>query len=136
MGNEFVCSDDKEWVPDGEYMVQCFAYNNGFCFGKNPKTFLWFRIINQGEHDNKKIFMAFNTPYDKKIKTGCKYYKTWCMVNDWHKPSRNAAMSPKLFINKIYMVKTRTVIPQHNGKPMPESFKYSIVEEIISVHAG
>jgi len=82
MGNEFVCIDDKEWVPDGEYMVQCFAYDNSFCFGKNRKTFLKFRIINQGEHDNKEIFMAFNMPYDKKIKTGSKYYKTKRIFSD------------------------------------------------------
>ena len=81
------------------------------------------------------IFLAFNMRYDVKIKTGSKYYKTWCMVNKWTKPSRNAKMSPRLFINKIYNIKTRTVKPQHNGKDMPEDFWYSVVDEIIEVLA-
>jgi hypothetical protein len=79
--------------------------------------------------------MAFNMPYDRRIKSGSKYYKTWCMVNDWQKPSRNAKMSPRLFLNKIYKVKTRTVKPPHNGKEMPEQFWYSVVDEIIEVLA-
>ena len=75
-------------------------------------------------------------PYDMKIKTGSKYYKTWTMVNGWNKPTRNAKMSPRLFKNKIFKVKTRTVKPQHNGNEMPEHFWYSVVDEIVEVVAG
>ena len=79
--------------------------------------------------------MAFNMPYDKKIKSGSKYYKNWVMVNGWNKPSRNAKMSPRIFKNKIYKIKTRTTMPKHNGKEMPENFWYSVVDEILEVIA-
>ena len=80
--------------------------------------------------------MAFNMPDKGKIRMGSKYYKTWCMVNDWKKPSKNAKMSPRIFKNKICRVKIRTVHPKHCGKKMPEDFWYSVVDKIIEVVAG
>lgn len=134
---EFICSDDRPLIPDGKYDAQCFAYDTKFCLGKTRKTFLNFVISEQGEHFEKEIFMAFNMPYDGKIKTGSKYYKTWCMVNGWQKPSRNAKMSPRIFINKLYKIKTRTVKPpQPNGEEMPKDFWYSVVDTIIEIQAG
>jgi hypothetical protein len=120
-------------LPNGIYDAQCVKYDSKFVLGKTRKVFLNFRIIEQGEHNGKIIFQAFNMPYDGRIKTGSKYYKTWCMVNGWNKPSRNAKMSPRLFLKKIYKVKTRTVKPAHNGKEMPKQFHYSVVDEILEV---
>jgi hypothetical protein len=134
---ELICDDDcKSLIPDGSYETQCTGYDNKFLFGKARKLFLNFKILTEGEFRGKKIFQAFNMPYNGKIKSGSKYYKTWCMVNGWQKPSRNATMSPKLFLNRIYTIKTKTVKPKHDGKEMPEAFWYSIVDEIKSVDAG
>ncbi|BBO72074.1 hypothetical protein DSCA_60040 [Desulfosarcina alkanivorans] len=126
----------KPRLPNGEYEAQCIRYDNKFVLGKTKKLFLHFKIIEQGEHNGKVIFMAFNMRYDDKIKQGSKYFKTWCMVNHWNLPSRNAKLSPRLFSNKIYKVKTRTVKPEHNKKQMPEPFWYSVVDEIVEVVAG
>ena len=133
---EFICSDDRPLIPDGIYEAQCFVFDNKFCLGKTRKTFLKFVILNHGEHFQKEVFMAFNMPYDGKIKTGSKYYKTWCMVNGWRKPSRNAKLSPRIFLNKIYKIKTRTSKPKHNDKEMPQDFWYSVVDETLEVTAG
>jgi hypothetical protein len=137
MGREFICSENyKPLIPDRIYEAQCFNYDSSFHLGKTRKTFLFFKIVDPGEHYGKQIFMAFNMPYDKKIKTGSKYYKTWCMVNRWKKPSKNAKMSPKLFLKKIYKIKTRKAKPKHNGKEMPKDYWYSVVDEIVEVTAG
>ena len=132
---EFVCADDKPLIPDDVYEAQCIKYDSKFILGNTRKVFLNFKIIESGEHHGKVIFQAFNMPYNGRIKTGSKYYKTWVMVNKWQKPSRNAKMSPRLFKGKIYNVKTRTVKPQHNGKEMPQQFWYSVVDEILDVNA-
>ena len=129
-----VCDDDyKPLIPDGKYEVQCVGYDNGFCLGKARKTFLKFVILTEGEHNGKKLFMAFNMPYNRRIKTGSKYYKNWVAVNGWRKPSRNTKMSPRIFVNKIFRIKTRTAKPKHNDKEMPADFWYSIVDEILDV---
>jgi hypothetical protein len=133
---EYVCDDDyKPLIPNGTYTVQCINYDNKFCLGKSRKLFLTFKIL-EGEHQGKKIFQAFNMPYNGRIRTGSKYFKTWCMVNNWQNPSRNAKMSPRIFLNKIYTVKTRTVKPLHDKREMPECFFYSVVDEIKSVDSG
>jgi len=122
--------------PYSNYEAQCFKYDSNFHLGKTRKTFLFFKILDHGPHFGKQIFMAFNMPFDKKIKTGSKYYKTWCMVNGWKKPSKNAKMSPKLFKNKIYRIKSRTVKPKHYRDEMPKDFWYSVVDGILEVVAG
>lgn len=132
----FVCGDDyRPLIPNSVYDAQCIKYDKKFVLGKTRKVFLTFQILDHGAHNGKEIFMAFNMPYDGKIKSGSKYFKTWVMVNGWRKPTRNAKMSPRLFINKIYKIKTRTCKPKHNGKDMPEDFWYSVVDEIIEVNA-
>ena len=126
MNSEFICAENyRPLIPNGVYEVQCFKYDSSFQLAKTRKLFLHFRIIEQGSYFQKRIFMAFNMPDTKKIRTGSKYYKTWCMVNGWKKPSKNAKMSPRLFLNKVYKVKTRTVEPRHHGKKMPKEFWYS-----------
>jgi hypothetical protein len=133
---KIVCDDDyKPLIPNGIYEAQCIKHDKKFVLGKTRKVFLNFKIVEPGEHQGKVIFQAFNMPYNGRIKTGSKYYKTWCMVNRWRRPSRNAKMSPRLFLNKIYKVETRTVKPPHNGKEMPEQYWYSIVDAILEVIA-
>jgi hypothetical protein len=134
---DIVCDDNyRPLIKDGVYEVQCLRYDDGFCLGEARKLFLHFQIITEGEYHGMRLFHAFNLPYNMKIKAGSKYYKTWVMVNGWMKPSKNAKMSPRLFLNKVFKVRTRTVKPKHNDKLMPESFHYSVVDELIEVIAG
>ena len=42
-------------------------------------------------------------------------------------------MSSRLFKNKIFKVRTRTVKPNHGRKEMPKEFWYSVVDEIVEV---
>ena len=131
---DYVCDDNyKPLIPNGTYTAQCIKYDNKFVLGKANKLFLNFKIISDGDYYGIKVFQAFNIPYNGRIKTGSKYYKTWVMVNGWKQPSRNAKMSPRIFLNKIYTIKTRTTKPLHNNKEMPKKFWYSVVDEIKSV---
>ncbi len=131
----YICDDDyKPLIPNGTYTAQCIKYDNKFVLGKTRKLFLNFVILSEGDYHGKKIFQAFNMPYNGRIKTGSKYYKTWVKVNGWKQPSRNSKMSPRLFLNKVYTVKTRTAKPLYNkDEPMPKSFWYTVVDEILDI---
>ena len=134
---DFVCGEDyKPHIPDGKYQAQCIRYDQSFVLGKAKKLFLHFKITEPGAHQGKMIFMAFNMPYSGKIRQGSKYYKTYVFVNGWTKPTRNARMSPCLFKNKVFLVKTRTVKPTYQGKEMPQNFWYSVVDHIVEVVTG
>jgi hypothetical protein len=130
---DIVCAEDY-WplIPDAAYEAQPLRYNYK-SYGKTKKLFLHFRITSMGEHLGKEIFMVFNMPTDGKLRLGHKYYKTWVLVNAWKIPSRNTRMSPRLFLNKSYKIKTRTVKPKHNDKEMPSDFCYSVVDQILEV---
>ena len=137
MKKDYSCNDDYHpLVPDGIYEAQCVAVDSSFLMGKARKLFLHFKITTQGQFQGTKLFMAFNMPNDKKIRPGSKYYKTWVHVNGWEKPGRNTTMSPRIFKNKIFRIKTRTVSPKHNGKTMPATYEYSVVDSIIDVVAA
>lgn len=134
---EFIADENyRKLLPDGFYEAQCIKYDAGFFQGKARKLFLIFKILTPGEHFGKDIFMAFNMRYDGKVRAGSKYYKTWVMAYGWRKPSRNAKMSPRIFLNKVCGIKTRTVKPEHNRQKMPDAFWYSVVDYIISINTG
>jgi hypothetical protein len=123
----------KPLVPNGVYEAQFIKYDQSFVLGKARKLLLHFKILDHGKDYGKELFMAFNMPYDKNIRQGSKYFKTWVMVNNWKRPSRNAKMSPRLFKSKFFRVKTRTCKPMHNGAEMPHDFWYSVLDEIVEV---
>ena len=121
--------DYRPFVPDGLYDALCIGYTRGY-YGNRPKMFLMFEITSDGVFDKEQIPMYFNMPYTGDIPRGSKYYTTWCKVNGGI-PSRNAKMSPRIFLNKLFRVKTRTVHPKNAGEFLPSDFHYSIIEGII-----
>ncbi len=125
----FTYAGDYPLIENGIYEAQ-FVKSKDVLICKTWKRMLTFKITEPGKYHGIKLFMAFNMPYDKKVKQGSKYYKTYCMVNGWRKPTRNAILSPLIFKNKLFRIKTRKVIPELNKKPMPEQFWYSVVDEI------
>lgn len=132
MAKDFVCGQDA-WplVPDGKYEAVCVGYDDSFVMGRFRKLFLHFQITQQGAHYGKTVFMAFNMPYNKKIRQGSKYYKTYVMANGNSRPRRNDRMSPRVFKGGIFEIKTRTCAPIFpSGKPMPQDFHYSVVDSI------
>jgi hypothetical protein len=134
---DFVCKDNpRALIPEGVYEAVCTGYDDGFCFGKCRKLFLTFKIITPGPYLGTGLFMAFNMAYTGKIAAGSKYYKTWCLANNWQKPTRNAVMSPRIFKNKSFSVKVKTVKPKHNKAAMPQDFHYSVIEQILNVNTN
>lgn len=136
--DDFFCEQDyRPLIPDGFYTAQCISYNYGFIVGgKAKKLFLHFKILSEGKFFGIEIFRAYNMPKDGKIKLGSDYYKAYCLAYGWNKPSRRDRMSPKIFKNKIFKIKTRKATPKYGNKEMPENFKYSVVDYIADVVTG
>ena len=79
--------------------------------------------------------MPFNYPSNGKFTPGYKYWQYWVMVHD-RPPSKNAKMSPKIFKNKIFKIRTRKVKRKYtNGNDMPSYCDYSVVGTIEEVLA-
>jgi len=122
-------------IPDGIYEAQFIKFETSKSFGIQNKLYLRFRITD-GEYSGEELFMPFNMPEGgKKLTLGYKYYKTWMFVNG-NPPSRNTKLHPKIFSNKIFKIKTRSVRPKDHDEKMADNFKYSVVDGIVEVLAG
>lgn len=134
---EFVCAYDY-WplLPNGSYIAQCIGYDINESFGgRSRKIYLHF-LITEGQNQGCKLFMPFNYPLNGKFSPGHKYWKNWVFVHG-KIPSKNAKMSPKIFKNKIFKIRTRKVKRKFpNGKDMPSDFDYSLVDIIEDILAG
>jgi hypothetical protein len=127
-----VCAEDPQpLIPDGIYEAVCYNYSFKTLFGRTRKLFLNFRIITEGKHHGVELFKAFNLPNDGKIRRSSNYYKTWCQISGCIKPSRNAKMSPTIFKNKTFKIRTRPARPKHDGKVLPKEHWYSVVDTIL-----
>lgn len=145
---DYVCGQEyreyRPLVPDGIYEAQCLSYEPMTYVtqtDKGPrnisKLILKFSLVNvpdeTSQDKNVELFMSLNMPWDGHISVGSKYFKSWVKINGNKLPSRNAKMSPRLFLNKLCKVKTRTVKPKDGGEELPECFHYSIVDTIMEV---
>lgn len=127
-------------VPDSEYLAVCihvFGPHTSRVYGE--KFYLTFQIID-GEHAGKKLPM-FLSP--SKFPTS-NLYRFWSIANDGP-PSRNARLSPRIFLGKAFRVRTATVKPRHRvtgadgkiraGDYMPEFMWYSRIDCVLSLEA-
>ena len=137
MTKELTCAEDyRPLVPDAKYEAVCVDYNHSYVTGKTRKLYLHFQITEQGEHYGKQLFMAFNVPFNRKIRPGSKYYKTYVQVNG-RIPTRNSIMSPRIFKGRVFSIKTRTCKPKYlNNKEMPKDYWYSVVDYIHDILTG
>jgi len=119
---------ERPKIPDSKYIAKCINYSRKpvpcLKWGTH-KIFLTFEII-EGPYQGEKTFMPFNVG-NGELPLGCKYRKYWTLING-KEPSRNAKVSSRIFMNKIYRIKTRTVVQKIGNRPLPGG--YSIVDDI------
>ncbi len=118
-------------IPDSDYLATCvqvFGPHSSRAYGE--KIYVSFQILDGG-HAGKKLPM-FLRP--SRFPTS-RLYRSWVVANGGL-PSRNATLSPRIFLGKIFRVSTVTVKPRHaSGAPMPPVFWYSRVCEILSLES-
>jgi len=130
---DFTFAGDYEHVPDKTYEAIVVRYDRGE-FYQRKKLYLWWKIISIGPHEGKELFMAFNV--FKKITKSSKYYEAWVLANKGVRPKKNDRMSPKVFKDKIFSIRTRTVISSKKQGEIDKADRYSVVDEILELCAG
>lgn len=129
---DFIFAGNYAYVPDDAYEAVYTKWSKSEFYG-NKKIYLWFQIIH-GQYQGTKIFMPFNL--HKSIRRGCKYYAAWVLANGGIKPKANNRLSPKVFENKVFSIKTRTVIKGRKQESLDSDEKYSVVDELIGISVG
>jgi hypothetical protein len=126
-------TEDTALIPDGEYLAQCVDY-------KVVKLKVWkraglrleFRLLIGQEPSGVTLNCYVN--YPEKIGRASRYFLFWCIANGGA-PSRKAKMSPCVFKNHIFKVRTRTVTKNNMQQVLPACALYSVVHEILELQA-
>lgn len=133
---DFTCEHDYEpYVPEGIYTAEFVDWGRTSWRGI-PKIWLKFRLLMASDKRNPEMRVELNMFCDMRngIPPGSKYAKAWCKAAG-RPGSRGIKMHPRIFRNKAYRVRVRTVKPEHGGVELPRDFHYSVVDSIVEVEA-
>jgi hypothetical protein len=99
------------------------------------KAFLYFRIIQAGDHLGQVLFMAVTFPTNGRFAVSSKYLQQWSMAAG-KRPARRDRLSTKVFRNKSFLAFVRTVTKDSTGKTRCGDAQYSVIDQLIKVQTG
>lgn len=127
-------AEARPLIPEGVYEAACTGAEilELFKFGRSRKLFLHFTVY-EGTYAKTPLFLAMPAPKQGgKVGIGSKLYGSYLIANGGRAPGRRDRLSLRIFKNKLFRVRVRTVIPRfEDGMPKPLQFHYSIVSELI-----
>ena len=117
-------------IPPSECVAVCVKAVSRKIYGE-MRCVLTFEIMAPDKNAGARIEW-FSVMCDKqgRVKLGGKYYASWCLANGG-RPSRNAKMSPRVFLKKAFRVQVETANENES-----EYRHYSVVREIKELVAG
>lgn len=123
-------------VPDGEY-VMVFSRASVGNFQKVGRTFLWFKICTPGDHLGKELYLACRHPADGKRRfgLGSKLVQA-ATVALGQLPKRRDRLSTKIFRDKVFRARVRTVVKDAAGRTRPRGSQYSVIDALLTVEVG
>jgi hypothetical protein len=117
-------------IADGIYHVQCVGSKIKRRIGR---LFLTFQVVENGPYQGKLTFKSYNVSTNGKVRPQSKYFRDWCRAYG-ARPSKNAQMSPRVFLNRIFKAKvvTKHLLDFETKEPIvSDETRYSYVEEIL-----
>ena len=127
---EFPCNTEiPPAIPDGDYEMKFVGAEESHQWNSD-KIFLWFEMLTPGEWQGKEFFMACNARKDGKWGSSHKYMRTWTLANG-ERPRRRDRMSTRVFRDKVFRARMRTVGQDANKQPLAPAQQYSVVGELL-----
>lgn len=121
-------------IPDGNhYEVMFIGAERGYIF-KSEKIYLWFKIITPGNWIGQKLYMACAIPEKGKWRPSHKFYLAWVLTAG-RRPNRvdRNRMSTKVFRNKVFRARIRTVTRTAKQMIRTTAQQYSVIDELLEV---
>lgn len=122
-------------VQDGTYSAGFLRAEQGRYEGRD-RWFLWFRIVTAGTYFGYELYLSCPFPTTgKTFGFGSKLVRA-LLVATGHMPRRRDRISAKMFYGKAFIIKTRTVKKDRNGRARPADQWYSVIDELLQKEAG
>ncbi len=122
-------------IPDGDHYEAVFVRAEKKRLWGQPKVFLWFKLITAAEWVNHEFWMACNVPPKGHWTPSYKFWRVWVLAAGT-RPNRANRMSTKVFRNKVFRVRMRTVRKTSKQLDLTAAQQYSVVDELLEVRAG
>ena len=126
--------DVPKLVPAGDYEVSFVRVEEKKLWGRS-RAFLHFRVIQPGEHFGVLLFMAVTLPANGRFSMSSKYLQQWSLAAG-KRPSRHDRLTTRVFRNKIFLARVRTVTQDHDSKEREATWHYSVIDKLVEVRAG
>lgn len=127
-------------IPDGEYQAHLVFHETAFAF-KAPKVYLWFKLIEFGEHFEKLVYRPYRVKQLKGnpgrngrfvLSKGGDLLKMVLRVLPYG-PNRPDRVSLLDLRNRVIRIRTRTVKTDYRQRPLHEALWYSVVDEVLRI---
>ena len=128
-------------IPEGEYLA-CFIRCETKRRFKGLKAFLYFRIQNLGDHYGTVLYRSYHVvgAVGKKgrrrfkLKPRSQLFLDLCRLYGPHqRPDRVSVNGLRSMLLRVHV---RTVVTDYLQRPLPESLRYSVINELICQEAG
>ena len=117
-------------LPNGENYVVGFLRGEKGMFCGKLRIFLWFQVIEPGEHAGRQLYLCCPIPENGKFGIGSKFVEAWRVATGrW--PTRRDRLTPKVFRGCYFRAALRTVTRNQYGDERPESQHYSKIDRLI-----
>ena len=121
-------------VPAGDYEVAFVRVEEKKLWGRS-RAFLHFRVIQPGEHFGVVLFMAVTLPANGHFSLSSKYLQQWSLAAG-KRPSRRDRLTTRVFRNKVFLGRVRTVTNDHDSKEREVTWHYSVIDRLVEVRVG
>ena len=123
-------------VPVGEYSV-VFSRASVGVFQKVGRTFLWFKIFTPGDHVGAELYLSCRHPADgrRHFGLGSKMVAA-ATIALGHLPKRRNRITTRIFREKVFRARVRTVVKDATGRARPRESQYSVIDSLLSLEAG
>jgi hypothetical protein len=123
--------DPEPLIEPGEYDAAAVGARVHPSIGGRYKFFLTLEIIG-GEADGVRVefICALPNKGGRGVSPSSKYYRAWVTANGG-RPRRKDRMSPSVFKNRLFQIRVRTVVTDHQGRPLAAAHQYSVVDELL-----
>jgi hypothetical protein len=130
---EFDCNvENPSLIPKGIYTVSFLRAEKEYLWGRE-KIFLWFQIMDFGEFQGEKLYLACNAPKKAKkgkVATSSKYYQLWVLAAG-RRPDRYDRMSTKIFRGKVFRAQVRIVTTNARNLVHSPLLQYPIIDDLV-----
>ncbi len=119
-------------IDPGDHDAICYDVQYGRGFGGRKTVYVWFRLID-GDFIDAELYMACT--YYGSLTPRSKLHKQWTLAFG-HSPRKGDRFSKRVFLNKAFRVRVRTVATDEHGQARPTPLQYSIIDKIVEPIAG